>query len=107
MKIKFYIPEKIQGHEVGNALVLGAERSHLCEGNEVLEIEGGRGVQVVLLLTPDGADTAQSYVAYEWGRNQWQQVELPIFTFDKIALGEMVKIEEKEKQTYPDLNPAL
>jgi len=50
MKITFSIPERIHGHEVGNALILGAEKSHLCEGNEMLEIEGGVGVKVLCIL---------------------------------------------------------
>ena len=93
MKITFAIPEKIHGHEVGNALVLEAQNSHLCEGNELLEIEGEIGVKVVLLLTPDGAQAAQSYIAYEWNGASWGQVELPIFTFEKIALGEFAPIQ--------------
>lgn len=84
MKIRFSIPDKIHGHEVGNALVLGAKKSHLCEGNELLEIDGDEGVKVVLLLTPEGAQTTQSYVAYEWNGGSWSLVELPIFTFDKV-----------------------
>ncbi|MEX1061600.1 MAG: hypothetical protein WEC39_00575 [Patescibacteria group bacterium] len=97
MKITFNIPDQIHGHEVGNAFVLEAKGSHLCEGNELLEIEGEVGVKVVLLLTPAGADSAQSYIAYEWNGASWGQVELPVFTFEKIALGEFAPLNESAK----------
>jgi len=106
-KLRFYIPEKIQGHEVGNALVLGAERSHLCEGNELLEIEGGRGVKVVLLLAPEGTEAAQSYTAFEWNGSDWETIELPVYTFNKVVLGELLEVEGKNRQVYPDLNSSL
>ena len=100
MKITFSIPEKIHGHEVGNALVLGAEKSHLCEGNEMLEIHGEVGVKVVLLLSPEGTDSTQSYIAYEWNGGSWTVVELPIFTFEKIALGEFAPIQDSAKAGF-------
>lgn len=100
MKITFSIPERIHGHEVGNALILGAEKSHLCEGNEMLEIEGGVGVKVILLLSPEGADSTQSYIAYEWNGGSWGIVELPIFTFEKIALGEFAPLQNSARADF-------
>ena len=103
MNLTFYIPEKIQGHDVGNALVLGAEESNL-RSDDVLEIQGGREVKVVLLLTPEGFEDTQSYVAYEWSGQSWVQVELPVFTFDKVSTEKyLAEVSEEGKQVYPDL----